>query len=99
MKSLLDIYDRIENEYSNEIEKLGGYLERSLAFDAVWVMAYALNQALKKFFFSFFFLNFINLNFRFGNFDNFQISNYNISNFIKESMKSTYFKGISVIFN
>lgn len=56
MKSLLDIYNKIENEHSNEIEKLGGYLERSLAFDAVWVMAYALNQTLKKFFLVIFFL-------------------------------------------
>lgn len=48
MKSLMDIYDKIDNEQSNEIEKLGGYLERSLAFDAVWVMAYALNETLKE---------------------------------------------------
>jgi hypothetical protein len=47
-KTLLEFYDKIDNENSKEIEKLGGYLERSLAFDAVWVMAYALNQTLNQ---------------------------------------------------
>lgn len=47
-KSLYDFYEKIENENSKEIEKLGGHLERSLAYDAVWVMAYSLNQTLNR---------------------------------------------------
>ena len=47
-KSLLDIYERIDSEESEEIEKLGGFLERSLAYDAVWVMAYSLNKTLNQ---------------------------------------------------
>lgn len=47
-KSLYDLYEKINDENSREIEKLGGHLERSLAYDAVWVMAYALNQTLNK---------------------------------------------------
>jgi hypothetical protein len=47
-KSLLDIYERIDSEESDEIEKLGGFLERSLAYDAVWVMAYSLNKTLNQ---------------------------------------------------
>ena len=47
-KTLLDLYDKIENERSKEIPKLGGYLERSLAYDAVWVMAYSLNKTLNQ---------------------------------------------------
>jgi hypothetical protein len=47
-KTLLDLYEKIENEHSIEIEKLGGYLERSLAYDAVWVMAYSLNKTLNQ---------------------------------------------------
>ncbi|CAF0750938.1 unnamed protein product [Brachionus calyciflorus] len=84
-KSLLEIYDKIDSENSKEIEKLGGYLERSLAFDAVWVMAYALNNTLNHF----------------GSLDYFDIKNYDVSNFIKESMKLINFKGISgmVTFN
>ena len=47
-KTLLDIYEKINDENSDEIPKLGGYLERSLAYDAVWVIAYALNKTLNK---------------------------------------------------
>lgn len=47
-KTLLDLYEKIENENSKDIEKLGGHLERALAYDAVWVMAYSLNYTLKK---------------------------------------------------
>ena len=46
IKTLLDLYDKIDNENSEEIPKLGGYLERSLAYDAVWTIAYALNKTL-----------------------------------------------------
>lgn len=48
-KSMHDIYEKIEDENSKEIEKLGGYLERSLAYDAVWVMAFSLNKTLEKY--------------------------------------------------
>lgn len=78
-KTLLDLYERINSEYSIEIEKLGGYLERSLAYDAVWVMAYSLNKTLNHF----------------GSLVNFNIRNYEISEYIKETMKQTNFKGIS----
>jgi hypothetical protein len=47
-KSLLDLYDKINNVSTKEIEELGGYLERSLAYDAVWVLAYSLNHTLNK---------------------------------------------------
>lgn len=47
-KTLLDLYEKIETENSKDIEKLGGHLERALAYDAVWVMAYSLNYILKK---------------------------------------------------
>ena len=46
--SLLELYKNVRNENSNEIGKLGGYLERALAYDAVWVMAYALDKTLKR---------------------------------------------------
>ena len=78
---MLDIYDKIEDEHSEKIEKLGGYLERALAYDAVWVMAYSLDKTLKKF----------------GCLDKFNMSNYQISNYIKETIKQTNFDGISVI--
>jgi hypothetical protein len=45
---LLEIYDKIDSEDSVEIEKLGGYLERALAYDAVWVMAYSLDKTLER---------------------------------------------------
>lgn len=47
-KSLYNLYEKIDNEASNEIEKLGGYSERALAYDAVWVMAYSLNKTLNQ---------------------------------------------------
>jgi hypothetical protein len=47
-ESLLDIYEKIDSEESVEIEKLGGYLERALAYDAVWVMAYSLDKTLER---------------------------------------------------
>ena len=47
-KSLFEVYEKINNEESIEIEKLGGYLERALAYDAVWVMAYSLDKTLKQ---------------------------------------------------
>jgi hypothetical protein len=84
-ESLLSIYQSIEDENSVEIEKLGGYLERALAYDAVWVMAYSLNRTLEKF----------------GSLDNFKLSDYEVSKFIKQAMKQTNFKGVSglVTFN
>lgn len=45
---MFDIYEKIQDESSKEIENLGGYLERALAYDAVWVMAYSLNQTLNR---------------------------------------------------
>jgi hypothetical protein len=48
-KSLLEIYEKIDSEDSAEIEKLGGYLERALAYDAVWVMAYSLDKTLERY--------------------------------------------------
>lgn len=48
-KTLYDLYEKIDNENSIEIEKLGGHLERALAYDAVWVMAYSLNHTLQKY--------------------------------------------------
>ena len=58
-KTLLDLYDKIDNEHSDEIEKLGGYLERSLAYDAVWVLAYSLNKTLNRYIVLVCFFNFL----------------------------------------
>nr|QVK45716.1 G protein-coupled receptor [Proales similis] len=78
-KSLLEIYRSIENSFSPYIDKLGGHSERSLAYDAVWVLAFALDKTLKKF----------------RTLDDFKIENFNISQFIKESMRDTNFDGVS----
>ncbi len=47
--SLVKTYENIANENSETIEKLGGYLERALAYDGVWVIAHSLNQTLKQY--------------------------------------------------
>lgn len=47
-KTFFDFYEKIEDENSEEIEKLGGHLERALAYDAVWVLAYSLNLTLSR---------------------------------------------------
>lgn len=80
IKSLIDIYNKIESEHSEHIEDLGGHLERALAYDAVWVMAYSLDKTLQNF----------------GSLDHFNLSNYMISNYIKETIRATNFNGISV---
>ena len=46
--SLYNIYEKINSSKSDSIEKLGGYLERAFAYDAVWAMALALDKTLKK---------------------------------------------------
>jgi hypothetical protein len=45
---MLEIYEKIDNENSELIDALGGYLERFLAYDAVWVMAFSLNHTLNQ---------------------------------------------------
>lgn len=45
-ETLYSLYEKIKHENSEYIEKLGGYLERGLAYDAVWAMAFALNKTL-----------------------------------------------------
>ena len=46
--TLLELYKNIRGEKHQNIKKLGGYLERPLAYDAVWVLADALNKTLTK---------------------------------------------------
>ena len=46
--SLIYLYKNLHSENYHEITKLGGYLERPLAYDAVWVLANALNKTLTK---------------------------------------------------
>jgi hypothetical protein len=45
---LLDLYEKINDENSKGIPELGGYLERALAYDAVWVMAYTLKKGITQ---------------------------------------------------
>jgi len=47
--SLVKTYENIANENSEKIEKLGGYLERALAYDGVWVIAHSLNRTLNQY--------------------------------------------------
>jgi hypothetical protein len=46
---LVKTYENIDNENSEKIEKLGGYIERALAYDGVWVIAHSLNQTLNQY--------------------------------------------------